>query len=97
MLISLFFLSDHFGLLGAVLANFVMAALLAFNVYMYKLSGFTRYIQVLLLDMSWGVLVPGLSLVLVSISPSIITKFAVTTLIGGLLVSVLLKDDWGRL
>ena len=39
MLGSLYFLSNRFGLTGAVLANFVMVVLLVYNIAMYKITG----------------------------------------------------------
>ena len=44
--------------------------------------------------MAWGLFVPGLSFLVVSFNPVILTKAAFTVAIGVLLATVLSKDDW---
>jgi O-antigen/teichoic acid export membrane protein len=96
MLITLYFLSNRLGLIGAVLANFGMAGLLVYNLYMYRLSGTKKTFQTLLSDLSCGLCVPGLSFIVVSVFPGVVAKLVVTAVIGVLLAVVFFRDDWVR-
>ncbi len=88
MLLSLYFFSRQFGLIGAVLANFVMAGLLVYNFYMYRLSGCQNILPTFLIDAGWGLFVPGFSFILVSFSSSTFIKLTVTVFIIGILIVV---------
>jgi O-antigen/teichoic acid export membrane protein len=58
MLVSLYFLSRHFGLSGAASANLLMVFLLLFNLFVYKsLNKQVRWRHVVE-DLGWGIFLP---------------------------------------
>ena len=61
MLISLFFLSQRFGLYGAASANVVMVILLAMNLYTYKILNNKLDWSHVFADLKWGMSLPPLA------------------------------------
>ncbi len=94
MLIGVYFLSQHFGLFGAVNANLLMAFLLLFNLFVYKTLNKKIQWRDVIEDLGWGIFLPILVYIMSSIFPfmPILEKIIVTLIINISLFFIMLQD-----
>jgi O-antigen/teichoic acid export membrane protein len=96
MLTGVFFLSNWFGFIGAVAANFLMVSLLVFNLSVYHiLQNPIQWLDVFV-DLQWGLFLPifiyGLSLFLSE--SNLIYKLLETITLGVLFIWIMTRDTF---
>lgn len=96
MLIGLFFLSNQFGLLGAVASNLILVLLLVFNVFLYSKFETSLPWRNMLSDLKWGLFLPVLVYGLNLFSPgsSVMYKTFETAILGILLLWAIARDSF---
>jgi len=95
MLISLYFLSNNFGLRGAACANLIMVLLISFNLFVYKTLNHQIRWKDMFVDLGWGIFLPIFIYLLGSIFPfmSTLEKLILTLIISISLFINLLRDE----
>lgn len=81
MILGLCLLTKYFGLMGAAIANLIMAILLVMNLYTYKVLNLDLIWGNLLSDLKWGFLIPVISVVLTTLNTSPIIKLGFSLLL----------------
>jgi O-antigen/teichoic acid export membrane protein len=99
MLIGLFFLSNEFGLPGAVASNLILVLLLVFNAFLYSRFEVPLPWKHMLSDLKWGLFLPVLVYGLSLFPPNSPLTYKVfeTAIVGILLVWVIAKDSLTRI
>ncbi len=94
MLISLYFLSRFFGLIGAAIANLIMVILLVFNLYVYKTLSMQIRLRDVIEDLGWGIFLPLIVFFLSFFLPwiTITGKIMITLLICAGFSIIMLRD-----
>ena len=93
-LISLYFLSKQFGLLGATLANCTMFLLLFYNIYTYYLLKAKNPWSNFLADLGYGLFLPILTSLIIFFIPGLGIKILLTGIFIAFYIIVYQKDTW---
>jgi O-antigen/teichoic acid export membrane protein len=92
MLGSLYFLSQNYGLLGAISANLVMTVLLVYNIRLYYQNNKRLVVSNFFFDLGLGISIPLLFFLLSRICNSFEQKAILSLLLFSLLGIITLKD-----